>query len=102
MYQNLRRQPNNRLRMRLERMKAVFPPVEPGVVFDGVVGRLAFENRVGMWVVENAMGGVGGEESFEREGEEVGDFGGIQFGLRGEASVLSFEAHRQVERTFNE
>lgn len=81
--------------MRLKRMKAMFPPVEPGVVFDGVVGRLAFEDRFGVRVVEDAMRGVGGEECFEREGEEVGDFGGVQFGLRGDASVLAGKSSRQ-------
>jgi hypothetical protein len=74
-------------------MEAVWVVIEPGVVLCRMIGSFSGLDggRKSGAVVENGRRGGRGEEAFEREGEERGDFVDVQFGLRREASVQEDE-----------
>jgi len=102
--EDLGREPSHGLRARLERVEAVPSAVEPGVVFERVVRRRAARDDGGMRAVEDWVRGRRGEEALEREGEDAGDLGRVDLGLRarlGHQARLMPCSKRRRERTLS-
>lgn len=90
--QDLCRQAHDRLRIRLERVIAMLGPVEPRVVLRRQVGYEPLFDSGWRRMVKDWSVRVRGQEGFERERKELGDFVPIQVRL----ASGSFESPGQL------